>query len=484
MRTIIIFNDTMKRNYLTPYNPNSDVIAPNLTAFSHDSVTFDNHFVGSMPCMPARRDLMTGRLNFLERSWGPIEIYDQTLPELLFKSGIRSHIITDHAHYFRLGGENYCQAYNTFEFFRGQESDQWVSLIDDPAMPTDYFGLVKRQYECNRIRFKEEKDYPSVKCFAAAKRWIQENKNAQDFLLTIETFDPHEPFDLPQKYLDLYQDNYTGPRFDLPKYHQISEETPEAINHLVKRYKGLVTMTDKHFGSFIDELKKNHMYDDTMIIVTTDHGFFLGERQLLGKSFMHSYNEIANIPLMIHLPKHAFHGERRRAITQNIDIMPTILDYAGINQPEACTGRSLRSVFENDRGRPYALYGTFGAALNFFNGQYTYFKAPDYTKPLFEYTTALTTIRGWLGKNQADQIQLGHFLPHVPYPVYRVPAANNALISDFRYLQKSLLFDIQNDYEQQNDLLSKNDCTVFDRLLRSALKENNAPCELIDRFKL
>lgn len=104
-------------------------------------------------------------------------------------------MITDHAHYFRIGGENYCQQFSTYEFFRGQESDPWVSLIDDPKMPKDFFGEVKRQYECNRTKLKGEADYPSVKCFKAAMDWVDANQDSDDFFLMVETFDPHEHFD-------------------------------------------------------------------------------------------------------------------------------------------------------------------------------------------------------------------------------------------------------------------------------------------------
>ena len=86
--------------------------------------------VGSAPCMPARRDILTGRLNFLERSWGPIEPFDITLPKVLAEKNVFSHIVTDHPHYFRLGGEDYVQQFSTWDFYRGQEGDPWISKID------------------------------------------------------------------------------------------------------------------------------------------------------------------------------------------------------------------------------------------------------------------------------------------------------------------------------------------------------------------
>src|SRR5690606_27723857 len=90
--------------------------------------------VGSLPCMPARRDLMTGRLNFLHRSWGPREPFDNALPECLKTKNVYSHLITDHYHYFEDGGAGYHTRYHSFEYVRGQEGDGWKGVV---APPTD-----------------------------------------------------------------------------------------------------------------------------------------------------------------------------------------------------------------------------------------------------------------------------------------------------------------------------------------------------------
>src|SRR5699024_11690063 len=92
MRAIVILIDTLRKDFLSTYNKNSWAITPELDNFSKDSLTFDNHYIGSAPCMPARRDIFTGRLNFLERSWGPIELIDITFPKLLQKNDAFTHI--------------------------------------------------------------------------------------------------------------------------------------------------------------------------------------------------------------------------------------------------------------------------------------------------------------------------------------------------------------------------------------------------------
>jgi hypothetical protein len=141
MKTLFLVMDTVRRDYLEAYG-NSWVKTPNLNRLAQRGVTFDNHWVGSLPCTPARREFRTGRHNFLFRGWGPIEPYDDTLPCELRKRGVLTHLLTDHDHYFELGGENYHTAFNTWEFFRGQERDRWISLIDSIALPDepDYIG--------------------------------------------------------------------------------------------------------------------------------------------------------------------------------------------------------------------------------------------------------------------------------------------------------------------------------------------------------
>ena len=85
---------------------------PNFERLAKRSVVFDTAYVGSMPCMPARRELHTGRLNFLHRGWGPIEPFDDSVPEILKKNGIYTHLSTDHYHYWEDGGATYHERYN------------------------------------------------------------------------------------------------------------------------------------------------------------------------------------------------------------------------------------------------------------------------------------------------------------------------------------------------------------------------------------
>jgi arylsulfatase A-like enzyme len=168
MKTLFLVLDTVRADYLGCYG-NNWVQTPHLDRLAGAGFTFDNHWVGSLPCMPARREFMTGRHNFLDRGWGPIEPFDDILPVELRKKGVFSHLATDHQHYFELGGENYHTGFNTWDFHRGQEYDPWVSLVDAPAVP-GHLGNLHPQNVANRMRQVEEEDFSGPRTVQSAMR--------------------------------------------------------------------------------------------------------------------------------------------------------------------------------------------------------------------------------------------------------------------------------------------------------------------------
>ena len=94
MKTVFVLFDSLNRKALSCYG-GKDIATPHFQRLADRSVVFDNHYVGSLPCMPARRDLHTGRLNFLHRGWGPLEPFDHSFAALLHKHHVYSHLISD-----------------------------------------------------------------------------------------------------------------------------------------------------------------------------------------------------------------------------------------------------------------------------------------------------------------------------------------------------------------------------------------------------
>lgn len=485
MRSVLILMDTLIRKYLKTYDEKAEGITPCMDSFVKDCIRFDNHFIASAPCMPARRDILTGRMNFLERGWGSIEPFDVTLPGELRKNGIFTHITTDHDHYFETGGENYCQIFNTWDFHRGQENDPWVSRVKPSFAEPDTYGRKTMQHVLNHSEYvKAEEEYPTPKTFRSACEWAMANKGCDDFFLMVESFDPHEPFDAPENYHELYGDDYVGKEYNWPSYEPVTEPA-DAVEHMRKSYLATLTMADKWLGKFIDSLKKNDLYEDTLIILTTDHGHMLGEHGFSGKNFMHAYNEMTHIPLFMKMPHEENAGCIRNELTQNIDLMPTLLSYHNCVIPERVLGKNL--LDEKETPREQVIYGWFGRAVNVCDGRYTYFHAPanKNNKPCYQYCAIPTSLGRFYGEDYADKMEMGRFLPYTNYPVYRIEVDNEKdCMGDIKYVMESQLFDMESDYEQMSPLTDRKVEEEMCRKLVAGMKEAQAPEEQYSRLGL
>lgn len=456
MKCVFIVLDTVRRDYLTAYG-HDWVHTPNIDRLSQEGVTFDNHWVGSLPCMPARREFMTGRYNFVYRGWGPIEPYDDTLPGELRKQDIFTHILTDHDHYFELGGENYHTAFNTWEFFRGQENDPWSSAVDRMALP-EHLGQLSSQNMGNRKLQKKEEDFSGPRTAQAAVEWIDANQDADDWFVQVEIFDPHEPFYCTDKYREMYNDTWEGPHFDWPKYDEVSE-SPEAVEHIRKCYAGLLTMTDHWVGKILDKLEATGLMDDTLVVFTTDHGTMLAEHDYWMKNFMPMYNEIVRIPLIMRLPGGNRAGHRVTGLTQTIDVMPTILDHFKTPLPPNVHGHSLLPVIEDDKSRLDAIFGYFGIALNITDGRYVYMRNPvnEDGGPLYAYTAMPTGgLNKWYPRAVYDKIEMGRYFGHTyNMPLYKIPVQGSAPrehADEHPYRGRHQLYDIVQDPQQMSPL--------------------------------
>ena len=428
MKTLFLVLDTLRTDYLGCYG-SSWVQTPNIDRLASTGFVFENHWVGSLPCMPARREFMTGRHNFLDRGWGPIEPFDDILPVELRKRGVFSHIATDHQHYFELGGENYHTGFNTWDFHRGQEYDPWVSLVDAPALP-EHLGQARPQNMANRSRQVEEEDFSGPCTVQSAMRWLDDNKASDNWFLQVELFDPHEPFYCPKKYRELYNDDWDGPLFDWPGY-DVVKESPAAVEHIRKCYAALVTMTDHWCGRLFQKLEEHHLWDDTLIIFTTDHGTMLGEREYWMKSYMPVYPEIAHIPLVIK-PPHVRSSARIRALTQTTDLMPTFLDYHDCPLPPYVTGRSLHPLMHQApvAWREDIIFGYFGMAVNITDGRHLYMRNPvrEDGGPLHAYTAMpIGGLNAWFPRTLHERMEMGRYLGHTyNIPLYKIPLQGTA----------------------------------------------------------
>lgn len=493
MRAVMLMFDSLNRRFLEPYGCDF-THTPNFKRLSKHAVTFNKSYAGSLPCMPARRELHTGRYNFLHKCWGPLEPFDDSMPLILKENGIHTHIVSDHLHYWEDGGANYVTKYSTWECVRGQEGDPWIGQVKAPevitlegAISNPYRKKVFKQDTINRQYFKEEKDHPQAKTFKLGMEYIERNKDEDNWFLQIETFDPHEPFFTYDRYKELYPHEYNGPRFDWVDYRPVTE-TPEQIEHLRCQYFALLSMCDNYLGKLLDMFDELDLWKDTMLIVNTDHGYMLSEHGYWAKNYMPQYNEIANTPLFIWDPRFGIKGETRESLVQTIDLPVYILDYFNLKKTDDMQGKSLTNVIRYDEAiHDGGLFGLHGSHICVTDGRYVYMKAPVKPSgtPLYNYTQCPAGFALF----PISVLKTMSISPPFSFtkgtPLMRLDAANDGVVSDENANNYGdLLFDLENDPKQLNPIKDENIEKVMKKLMIKLMKENDCPFEQFERVGL
>ncbi|MFE5321634.1 sulfatase [Paenibacillus sp. NPDC056579] len=488
MKAIMVMFDTLNRHWLPPYGCNW-VHAPNFARLAERTVVFDNCYVGSMPCMPARRELHTGRYNFLHRSWGPLEPFDDSMPELLRKQGVYTHLVTDHQHYWEDGGATYHNRYSSYDLIRGQEGDLWKGHVRGPELPEavgrSLAAGMYRQDQINReyIRRDQEEEFPQAQTFTSGLEFIRHNSGEDSWFLQLETFDPHEPFYAPQKYRDLYPHDYDGKPFDWPPYGAVSQ-TKEEIAHLRFEYAALLSMCDAYLGKILDTMDELDLWKDTMLIVNTDHGFLLGEHDQWAKCVQPFYNEVAHTPLFIWDPRSQVRGERRSSLVQMIDIAPTLLEYFGLDIPPDMTGQPLGETITTDLPvRDVALFGIHGGHVNCTDGRYVYMLGPagEINGPLYNYTLMPTHMRSRFAVAELTDAELVEpFAFTKGLRTLKVHGSGAHRGIDLR----TRLFDLEKDLEQQAPFRDAETEARLQAAMVHIMREHDAPPEQYVRLGL
>jgi len=485
MKAIMLMFDTLNLRMLEPYGCGW-TITPNFARLAKQSITFDNCYAGSLPCMPARRELHTGRYNFLHRAWGPMEPFDDSMPQMLSRAGVYTHLISDHQHYWEDGGATYHNRYDSWECVRGQEGDRWKGWVKKPDIP-EHLGRCWEQDVINRSYFRDEESQPLAQVYRLGMEFLEKNRNEDNWFLHWEFFDPHEPFFSQQAYKDLYDQDYKGPLFDWPEYKKV-DETPEQVRHCRYEYAALLTMCDTYLGKILDYMDANDLWKDTMLIVNTDHGFLLGEHDLWAKSVHPWFNETAHTPLFIWDPRNGQKDVRRKALVQPIDLPVTLLNFFGQKPTADMQGFDLQDVMEEDRPvREYALFGMHGAQVDITDGRYVYMR--DYVpgnRPLYNYTQMPTHMRCLFS---VEEMRTATLHPGFSFtkgtPVFKIRSVEDK--SGDTAIKNSLgtmLFDLDKDPGQMHPI---QDPETEKRMIRSMvrlMKENDAPVEQFARLGL
>lgn len=499
MNVIHVLCDTLRRDHCGPYHhgasldeldspeqPNWVVPTPNLDRLAARGTVFDYAYAGSTPCMPARRDIYTGRYEFLERGWGPLEESDQDLPSLLSPSNntpigsygpqdVVSYFISDHKNMWCKGSGNYHFGFTGFEFIRGQQEDPWSTTSDSFYCPPHDRTTKLERYWRNKYRFgSREQDMPVARTFDRAAEWLRRNSEHKNFYLHIDEFDPHEPWDPPEDILHQFDSRgyYTEDWASHPPYAKWHEHMDaKTLRNFQARYAGKVVLADKWLGKVLDAMDQQDLWRNTIVILHTDHGTFNGDHGRIGKQQTHEFAAKNKIPFIIYHPRWG-HGERRQQLVQNVDVYATVLSAFGRKIPDGCHGVNLINVIADQKAptRDFAIAGEFGKSVTITDGNWTLHQGPDVDKPLFWHGYCLSHF------NRSHKLG--------PYKDGRRPLQSADQVP-YDYCE-TWLSNLKVDPSERNNVASNHKQRVNEMRQQLAAVFNlcDAPMELFARFKL
>jgi arylsulfatase A-like enzyme len=345
MNVVWVIADTVRRKDIGAYG-SKVVRTPTLDSLAAKSVRFDRHYAASFPTVPARADYVTGRWIMSFMGWDPLPPDQVTLAQILADSGFHTAGVVDTPFYLR-GEMNYDRGFQSFIEIPGQSMKGRPESLDI------------------RAAFRTESDRFAPQTFIKAMQWL-ECHYKEDFFLYIDTWDPHEAWDAPNYYTELYWPDYDGEIIEpiYRRWQDVPGFTEEKVKKALATYRGEFTMVDTWLGYFLRKLENMNLMEKTAIIFTTDHGFYFGEHDgIFGKAtwvksseekakltgeedtidlewgYSPLYEEIVAIPLLIYVPN--IPAGTCSGLTASVDIMPTVLDIMGLEPPSFVEGQSL-----------------------------------------------------------------------------------------------------------------------------------------------
>jgi len=384
MNLIVLSTDTLRADYLGCYG-NAEVRTPNIDRLAAEGVLFENAFAEGLPTLEARRVYFTGRRLFptweakphkgdhlgYQPGWHAFDEREVTIAEVLQSGGYTTALITDVYHMFKPTG-NFHRGFDCWRWIRGQEADPYVTGPRDKVDFSAYVkpGTYKRrrfqgleQYLLNTLHRNGEEDYFTAQVMSTAIRWIEDNVGNQPFFMWVDCFDPHEPWDPPKRFADMYCSDYEGPEFIWPDT-RAGDYTEAELRRIRALYMGEITFLDEWIGRVLETLDRIHIAEDTLIAFTSDHGTLLGEQGILRKKHHMLIKAETRVPFVLRGPG-LQSGQRIEAFVQAPDFMPTWFDLLGEHAPPTATGQTLRPLLEGEAGSLYdyviTAYGCYAS---------------------------------------------------------------------------------------------------------------------------
>ena len=379
---ILIITDTFRYDNLGEgsFRP---VRTPELDRFAAERATsIERFYTGSFPTIPHRTDLATGTVGWPHYGWQPIDLSSPNhIARVFNKAGYATQLLCDCPHLFNA---RFQHGFDAAYQLRGQEGDIPLLHLNDaiedivPDAKTRIRPRFRGHTLVNLHRWTNRNPRCEAELFPArtaeqAVRWLEENYRAAPFFLWLDFFDPHEPWDPPEYMVRRYDPDYDGVPMMHCNYGPASAYTPQELHNLWAHYAAEAELVDRWIGRVLQKINDLDLWDDTIVVVTSDHGTSLGEHDRTGKSNIQEgdprywplYPEIGHVPFLMagsDVPQ----GQRLGLIAQPVDILPTLSELAGVplDPPVPLQGLSFAEAVRTgkNRHRDQAISGCHIAA--------------------------------------------------------------------------------------------------------------------------
>lgn len=365
MNVMVIIIDSLRKDHVGAYG-NEWIKTPNLDALAKESMRFTRAYPESMPTINARRAIHTGLRTWpfeVNESgedkkarcygWAPIPENQTTLSEILQEQGYETALVTDTYVQFP---RQFGRGFDTYRKIRGQERDPYkpLSLVTEKEMQ-NYLPILEsetRQYLANTQERKTEEDWFAPKVFLGAAQLLEKARQKKPFFMVADCFDPHEPWDPPQKYSSLYDKGYDGPEPFTSIYGADDYLTDRQLQRMRSLYAGEVTMVDRWLGNFLERAHDLGIMDNTVLVLLSDHGHALGEHGFTGKPAYALWPELTDIVFFVRHPEGKGAGQTSDYYASTHDVAPTILGMLGIDPPSPMEGQDLSVLLDGKAPEP------------------------------------------------------------------------------------------------------------------------------------
>ncbi|MEX0324337.1 MAG: sulfatase [Puniceicoccaceae bacterium] len=325
---------------------NSIIQTPNLDQLAGDGWRFENAFVTTPICAASRASILTGlyeRTHKFTFGTPPLskEHVDQSYPKLLKEAGYQTGFIGK----FGMKCEDELDK-QLFDFDRRPGEQFWA--ITYYRLNSDHTGHKHLTTELGNLSvdFIEQRDPEKPFCLSISFHAPHaEDVSPEQFIYPVETRSLYKDIEIPEPLMSGDDDFESQPIWVREGLNRVRWywrfDTAEKYQRMVKGYYRMISAVDAQIGRIRDTLKAQGIEKNTLIIFMSDNGYFLGERQLAGKWLM--YENSLRVPMIVFDPR----AKKKGTVSEmalNIDIAPTILDYAGIEIPESMQGRPLQPL--------------------------------------------------------------------------------------------------------------------------------------------